>query len=86
MKKVLIIGGAGFFGYHLINKLLKYNYIIDVVDNLAKIKKDDAINQLIKNKKVNFFKLDLTKISNLKNFQEITIIFLTLRLYLVLKK
>lgn len=71
MKKVLIIGGAGFFGYHLINKLLKYNYIIDVVDNLAKIKKkDNSINQLIKNKKVNFFKLDLTKISNLKKFSK----------------
>ena len=35
MKKVLITGGAGFIGSHLVNKLFKENYTITVLDNLS---------------------------------------------------
>jgi UDP-glucose 4-epimerase len=71
-KKVLIIGGAGFFGYHLLIKLLKYNYIIDIIDNFEKTKKiqDVAINELLKNRKVKLIKLDISKNLSLKKFSK----------------
>ena len=31
-KKILITGGAGFIGYHLINYLLKEDYLIKIID------------------------------------------------------
>ena len=35
MKKALIIGGAGFIGYHLAKKLLESDYQIDILDNFS---------------------------------------------------
>ena len=36
MSKILITGGAGFIGYHLIKKLMKNNFI-DIIDNFNKL-------------------------------------------------
>ena len=37
-KKILITGGAGFIGYHLINYLLKEDYLIKIIDNYQNLK------------------------------------------------
>ena len=39
-KKILILGGAGFIGFHL-TKRLSNNNKITIVDNLSKIKRKD---------------------------------------------
>ena len=37
MKKILVTGGAGFIGAHLVHKLLKKNFQVMVVDSLKTI-------------------------------------------------
>lgn len=71
-KRVLIIGGAGFFGYHLIVKLLNYDYTIDIIDNLEKTKKkkDASLNKLLKNRNVKLIEIDLSNNINLKKFSK----------------
>lgn len=51
-NRVLVIGGTGFIGYHLINKLITDNYKIDCILYRSKKK--------IINKKIKYIKLDLT--------------------------
>lgn len=61
-KRVLIIGGAGFFGYHLSQKLLENNYEIDIVDNFSKkLSKDSDLIKLLKNKSCRLYNKDFTK-------------------------
>ncbi len=61
MHKVLVIGGAGFLGYHLCNYLLKKKkYKIDIIDNLSKGKKDHSLKELIKDPKIEFFHHDVS--------------------------
>ena len=40
MKKVLVTGGAGFVGSHLVNELIKKKIIVNVIDNLSTGKKN----------------------------------------------
>ena len=35
MKKVLVTGGAGFVGHHLVNKLLELNCEVVIIDDLS---------------------------------------------------
>lgn len=51
-KRVLIFGGTGFIGTHLIKRLMKDNYIVDCILYNSKKK--------IINKKIKYLKLDLT--------------------------
>lgn len=60
MKKVLILGGSGFLGSNLINKLKKKNYKITSISQKKKI--------FEKNKNVNYFFLDTSKFKKLSNF------------------
>ena len=41
MKKILVTGGAGFIGSHLVPYLLNKNYDVVVLDNLDGGKKDN---------------------------------------------
>jgi len=70
-KNIIITGGAGFIGSHLVEKLYKKNKVI-VIDNLS--------NGNLKNikkfsHKINFFKSDVEKINNLKLPKKIDVIF-----------
>jgi UDP-glucose 4-epimerase len=53
MKKILITGGAGFIGSHLVDKLINENYKVIIVDNLSTGKKENI------NLKAKFYKLDI---------------------------
>ncbi|MBU1131447.1 NAD-dependent epimerase/dehydratase family protein [Patescibacteria group bacterium] len=51
--KILVTGGAGFIGSHLVDKLIAKNHRVVIVDNLAAGKKEFL------NKKAKFYKLDI---------------------------
>ena len=53
MKKVLVTGGAGFVGSHLVNALIEEKIKVNVIDNLSTGKKQNL------NKKASFFKGDI---------------------------
>ena len=58
MKKILVIGGAGFVGSHLVEELCKNNkFKISVVDNLFLGSKKNLKKVL---NKINFFQIDVT--------------------------
>lgn len=69
-KRILVTGGAGFIGSHLVNKLFDIGHEIHVVDNLSKGKKSNL------NKHVKFYDYDLSDIKSFKSFpQGIDIVF-----------
>ena len=57
--KVLIIGGAGFIGYHLAKKYLDNNHNVEIIDNFSRASKDSEIIHLSKNKNCKINNLDL---------------------------
>jgi len=63
MKKVLLLGGAGFIGFHIAKKMLEDGgYQLHIADNLFRSggEKDDAFSTLEKNENIKFFKGDFT--------------------------
>ena len=59
MKKILIIGGAGFIGFHLSKKLLKLGYKVDILDNFSRGSLDIHLKKLLKDKNSNLISLDI---------------------------
>tara|TARA_B100000029_G_C17582504_1_gene960057 strand:- start:1722 stop:2693 length:972 start_codon:yes stop_codon:yes gene_type:complete len=55
MKNILVTGGAGYIGSHIIELLLKKNFKVFIIDNLS-----TGHKKLI-NKKAKFFKVDISK-------------------------
>jgi UDP-glucose 4-epimerase len=53
MKRVLVTGGAGFIGSHIVDELLKLEYEVSIIDNLSKGKLDYV------NKKAKFYQKDI---------------------------
>ena len=51
--KILVTGGAGFIGSHLVDRLIKEGHQVVVVDNLSTGKKENL------NKKAKFYKIDI---------------------------
>ena len=52
-KKILVTGGAGFIGSHLVDELIKEGHKVVVIDNLASGKKENL------NPKIKFYKIDI---------------------------
>lgn len=59
--KILIVGGAGFTGFHLSRYLADENHEVTICDNLFKGRLDDDFRQLIKRKNVRFIEIELTQ-------------------------
>lgn len=60
MKRILIIGGAGFIGFHLAKKLI-LNFHVDIIDNFSRAIKDKDFKKLLREKNVRLINLDLLK-------------------------
>ena len=60
MKNILITGGAGYIGSHIIEQLIKKKYKAFIIDNLS-----TGYRRLI-NKKAKFYKSDIRKIKKVK--------------------
>ncbi|MBU1084885.1 MAG: NAD-dependent epimerase/dehydratase family protein [Candidatus Beckwithbacteria bacterium] len=60
-KKVLVTGGTGFIGQHLVNRLVSLNHQVSIIDDLSASKKNNL------SKKVKFikFKIQDPKLNNL---------------------
>lgn len=63
-KKVLITGGAGFIGSHVVDLLIENNYEVVVIDNLS-----SGFAQNL-NKSAKFYNLDINSVELEKVFQE----------------
>ncbi len=59
--KVLVIGGAGFSGFHLSRTLAEENHRVTICDNLFKERTDDEFGQLLKLDNVSFVETELTR-------------------------
>jgi len=55
-KKICIVGGAGFIGSNLVDKLIELGHDVLVLDNLSTGKKENI------NKKANFINIDITNL------------------------
>jgi len=58
-KKIIITGGAGFIGSHLVDFFVKKNYNVVVIDDLSTGRKKNLINSI---KKIKFYKYDISKV------------------------
>jgi len=69
MKKILITGGAGFIGSHLVKKLAKKNYQVIIVDRLGsgniKLKKD-RLEKFLDPSEYRFYDIDLSDSQKLR--------------------
>lgn len=66
IRKILVTGGAGFIGSHLVDKLLKEGYKVRILDNLDPQVHQNKIPEYL-NKKAEFIKGDIT---NTKDIQK----------------
>jgi len=55
MEKVLVSGGAGFIGSHIVDLLIEENFNVVVVDNLSSGREENI------NPKAKFYKIDITQ-------------------------
>ena len=63
-KNIIISGVSGFIAYHLVNYMLKKNYIIYGLDNNS----SKNLKELKKNKNFKFIKINLSNNVSVKNF------------------
>lgn len=65
MSKILVTGGCGFIGSNLVAELLAQNHEVFVIDAL---KIGSNLKNLPSNPNLNFYKIDLCDLENLKKF------------------
>ncbi|MHA1378151.1 MAG: SDR family oxidoreductase [Candidatus Helarchaeota archaeon] len=74
-KKILVTGGAGFIGSHIVDELLKYDNEVTVIDDLSTGRLDN-LTPYNKNKNFKFIKGDISDPSLVKKvLKDIEIIF-----------
>ena len=72
MKKVLVTGGAGFIGSNLVDKLVRNNYKVTVIDNESA----DSNDQFYYNKEADNHKLDIIDYKSIKPlFKDVDVVF-----------
>tara|TARA_B100000029_G_scaffold500058_1_gene571234 strand:+ start:744 stop:1676 length:933 start_codon:yes stop_codon:yes gene_type:complete len=67
--KVLVTGGAGFIGSHLVDRLLEKGYTVVCIDNLILGRKEFLSNAMA-NERFSFYEFDLLDINSLKDIFE----------------
>ena len=72
-KKIILSGGAGFIGHHLLNRLA-LNNIVYVIDNL----KRGLSRRFDNNDNIQFFKVDITDLDQLISIDKEADIFIHL--------
>ncbi len=60
MARILIVGGAGFIGYHLACRLAAEGHTITLADDLSRGRRDAAIEALCAGREVTLLQADLT--------------------------
>lgn len=65
LKNILVTGGAGFIGSHLVDKLISEGYKVRILDNLTPQVHQGKIPKYL-NKKAEFIKGDVTNIEDIK--------------------
>lgn len=65
IKKILVTGGAGFIGSHLVDQLITKGYEVTILDNLTPQVHEGKV-PLYLNKKAKFIKGDITNTSDIK--------------------
>ena len=76
-KKIAVVtGGAGFIGSHMVDFLLKKDFIVNVIDDLSGGRFQNIKN--LNNKYFNFKKIDISKLKTNHKFLTNVIIFFIL--------
>ena len=73
MKKIIITGGAGFIGSHLVEKLINRNKII-IIDDLSTGNKKN-LNKIINHKNLIFIRKDLNSKNIGKYFKNVSLVY-----------
>jgi nucleoside-diphosphate-sugar epimerase len=61
MKKILITGGTGFIGFHLLRYLEQFGNNITIIDDLSRGRRDKEFEDAIKQSNIRFIDADMTK-------------------------
>ena len=61
-KKIIITGGAGYIGCHVVEELLKSNYLVTVIDRLSF--DANSLNSVKDHKNLTIIKEDLRNLTN----------------------
>jgi len=67
-QKILILGGAGFIGYHLANRLVNDGNDVTIVDDFSRGRQDPDLEALMKRPGVKVITADLTKLESYNQF------------------
>jgi len=69
MEKIIVTGGAGFIGSHLVEKLIKDGYQVAVLDNLSTGRLDN-LRAVAKEKNYSFVNIDITDLEGIGRYFE----------------
>lgn len=65
-KKIIVTGGAGYIGCHVVEELIKSNYQVVVIDRMSF--DDNSLNSVKGNKNLTIIKDDLRNLNNLQDY------------------